>query len=278
MGNHLSCIAHGIGIQLWALQKYNLSTQMVLRHQTIPLTKIQSNIFNNIVFQRRQQQTAIDSPKWIPTSQTMKQCFPVMADWDFSMGSQWKEFDQKITIQNAQQQQQQEYDPSSQEKEKQRLFQEITKINGKVMVGRRQDDNMKEPITIQDIDDGLSAFVQLWKQQQQQQQQHKRQQLKNGGHTLTTSSELLANPFLYSDSMDNMIFIERYLPYFRRLFRIDPSCCGTERPDPDESVFVSGGVSMMYEKSMHHYLDTKFTHLFLLCLNSCFSIVHVVVV
>jgi hypothetical protein len=209
------------------------------------------------MFQRQQQQTAIDSPKWIPTSQSMKQCFPVMADWDFSMGSQWKEFDQKILLQKAQQQlllqQQQEYDPSSQEKEQQRLFQEITKINGKVMVGRRQDENMKEPITIQDIDDGLSAFVQLWKQQQRRQQ---RQQLKNGGHTFTTSSELLANPFLYSDSMDNMIFIERYLPYFRRLFRIDPSCCGTERPDPDESVFVSGGVSM-YEKSMNHYLDTK---------------------
>ena len=181
-----------------------------------------------------------------------RQCFPAMADWDFSIGSQWKEFDQKWKAR------QQQYDSSTgeEQQEQQRLLlQEITKINGKVMVGqqrRQNNDNnimMKEPITIQDIDDGLSAFVQIWNSKEQQQWDNDN----------TESSQLLSKPFLYSDSMDNMIFIERYLPFFRHIFRIDPSCCGTERPDPDESVFVSrSGDAYVYMKKISIYsFDTK---------------------
>jgi hypothetical protein len=244
MGNHLSTIAHGIGLQLWAFEHYNLSTQMILRHQTIPATPPVADDSSSKLWKglEQTQLAVIDSPKWIPTSQTLKRCFPAMADWDFSLGSQWKEFDRSWVEQFLHYNKQLKNDridrdsyPMASQQQEQRLFAESSKINGRIMAGRQNVDNMKEPITVNDIDDGLSAFVQLWDLEQRQ----KHHDTRSTSSSLSTSTSLLTKPFLYSDSMDSMVLINRYLPFFRHLFRIDPSCCGSERPDPDESVFVS---------------------------------------
>jgi hypothetical protein len=50
----------------------------------------------------------------------------------------------------------------------------------------------------------------------------------------------ISSPFLYSDFlvMDDL-FMDRFYDDYRELFRFDPACC-QHRPDPDESVFVSG--------------------------------------
>jgi hypothetical protein len=205
LGNHLSTIAHGVGLQLAALEDFNRSTHLFLRHQTL-LDKKGGGV-------------VVDNPKWLITSQVMKRCFPAMRDWEFSLGSQWAEFDRLF------QRQQQQLKEHRDHQEQTKLLLKMALVNGRVMVGRNGIDAVKEPVTAQDIDEGLSAFDKLWKDL--------------GSNNVASPSTLFDAPFLYSDSMDNMVLLKRYLPIFRNLFRINPSCCGSERPDPDESVFVS---------------------------------------
>jgi len=212
MGNHLSAIAHGIGIQLWALQEFNLSTHMFLRHQTS--TK------SNTTKSRGQLGKFLDNPKWIRTNKVLKTCFPALKDWEFSLGSLWTDFDRQWSIQ-----QQRYHDSNYQEQHE--LFERSSLVNGRIMIGRSENDDVKEPITTQDMHDGVGAYAQLWHSEQ-----------KNNEKSVPSPS-LLPVPFLYSDSLDDMVLLYRYLPVFRQLFRIDPSCCGPARPDPDESVFVS---------------------------------------
>jgi hypothetical protein len=102
-------------------------------------------------------------------------------------------------------------------------------MNGKPMVGHLQ--GMKEPITDKDIAEGLSAFANLWRMEQE------RNARENGDNDKRSPPPFLSTPFLFSDSMDNLKFVTRFLPVFRQIFRTDPSCCGQLRPNPNESVF-----------------------------------------
>ncbi|KAG7347928.1 hypothetical protein IV203_016633 [Nitzschia inconspicua] len=204
MGNHLSTIAHGIGLQLAALQDYNLSTHLLLRHQTL--------VDND--------GTVMENPKWLPTSRVLRQCFPAMRHWDFSAGSRWGEFDQLWKRQRDLQ----EESLAGMDSEQMRLLQRIQLVNGRIMAGRKGLDDMKEPVTEQDISKGLAAFAELRRSGRE-------------GKGFSQTSSFLNSPFLYSDSMDNMILVKRFLKIFRDLFRIDPSCCASERPDADEAVF-----------------------------------------
>lgn len=203
MGNHLSTMAHGIGLQLAALQDNNLSTHLLMRHQTLP------DGDGNVM----------DNPKWLPTSRVLKQCFPAMKDWDFSLGSQWTDFDRFWERQTKQQ----ERESANRYSEESTLLQQISLVNGRIMNGRKGLDDMKEPVTAQDMQKGLAAFAKLHKSKKE----------------AYRSSLFLNVPFLYSDSMDNMVLLKRFLPVFRHVFQVDPSCCGSQLPDPDEAVFVS---------------------------------------
>lgn len=212
MGNHLSTIAHAIGLQLAALQDHNLSTHLLLRHQTIS----------------DRNGKMVDNRKWLPTSHVLKSCFPALRQWDFSVGSQWTEFDRLFERQQQQEQQQQTGDLETGEKMEALalLLQQMSLVNGRAVAWRKEWDDTKEPISAQDIDEGLAAFAKM-----------RRCMIGNKG--LSTESSFLTAPFLMSDSMDNMVLMKRYLPVFRQLFRIDPACCGPQQPDPDEAVFVS---------------------------------------
>jgi hypothetical protein len=206
LGNHLSTIAHGIGLQLAALEDFNRSTHMFLRHQTL--------------VDQKSGGVVVDNPKWLTTSHVLKRCFPAMRDWDFSLGSQWAEFDRLFVLQQQQQQHAQFANEESTQ-----LILKMSLVNGRVMSGKSGINNVKEPVTAPDLKLGLAAIDELW--------QHL------GSNNVSSSSLLLNSPFLYSESMDNMVLLKRYLPIFRILFRMNPSCCGSLRPDPYESVFVS---------------------------------------
>jgi hypothetical protein len=53
------------------------------------------------------------------------------------------------------------------------------------------------------------------------------------------SNSNISLPFLYADLLvSNDLFMDRFYDDFRELFRFDPACC-QQRPEPDESVFVS---------------------------------------
>eukprot|EP00980_Cylindrotheca_fusiformis_P012719 scaffold3108_cov152-Cylindrotheca_fusiformis.AAC.10 len=124
LGNHLSSIAHGRGIQLYALEVFGLETNLLLRHQVLP-----DGITSN--------------PKWEPTKQTLQRCFN-FSDWDFSRGGRWKEFDER------RRQQERWLDFLNMKK--------LDSINGRRMNGLFFKDN--QPIRADDIDRSLETFLQ----------------------------------------------------------------------------------------------------------------------
>mmetsp|Transcript_7901 Transcript_7901/g.19055 ORF Transcript_7901/g.19055 Transcript_7901/m.19055 type:complete len:495 (-) Transcript_7901:357-1841(-) len=68
MANNLMHIAHGIGLQQMAKDLYNIDCNLVLRHHVGP---------NN----------RAPKPKWKSARNNIQQCFPKLADWDFSEGN-----------------------------------------------------------------------------------------------------------------------------------------------------------------------------------------------
>ena len=74
MGNHLSTMAHGYGLQLELQRVYGIETQLILRHQMTD---------------------GVDNPKWLSSSRTFKQCFPKLRSLDYSQANT-AEFDQRL--------------------------------------------------------------------------------------------------------------------------------------------------------------------------------------
>jgi hypothetical protein len=125
LGNHLSTIAHGRGLQLYALELFGLESNLLLRHQVMP-------------------DGTTSNAKWEPTRQTIQRCFN-FSDWDFSRGGRWKEFHER--------QAQQEHWLD---------FLDIKKmdsINGRRMNGLYFKDN--QPVRAPDIERGLETFMQI---------------------------------------------------------------------------------------------------------------------
>jgi hypothetical protein len=198
----------------------------------------------------------IDNPKWLPTSRTLQRCFPAMASWDFSLGKGWADFDDKwdemATLleehqQQEHQQQQQQEAPVRQRRRE--LSPNVRLINGRTMIGREGTDEMKEPVTGRDIQEGLEAFARYWRNNGRLSQSTSQSNNNNTDEGMqqqsslpassSNSGSLLTVPFLFSDSMDDNVLVDRYLPVLRELFRVHPGCCPPpdELPRPDESVF-----------------------------------------
>ena len=62
MGNNLNKIAYGYGLQLLAERRYNITTNLVMRHQE-------------------------EHPKWRLAVQNLQQCFPNLKEFDYSAGN-----------------------------------------------------------------------------------------------------------------------------------------------------------------------------------------------
>jgi hypothetical protein len=60
MGNNLSKLAHGLSVALWMYYQYDVMPRIVLRHQ--------------------------DNGKWRAAAKDVRQCFPLLRDWDFEEG------------------------------------------------------------------------------------------------------------------------------------------------------------------------------------------------
>ncbi|KAL3942090.1 MAG: hypothetical protein SGBAC_003657 [Bacillariaceae sp.] len=179
-------MAHGYGLQLFALEFFGLETKLLLRHQVLS-DGISSN------------------PKWISASQTLQLCFN-FSDWDFSQGGRWKEFN----IRKANQEDWLDF----------LELKLMGSINGRRMKGLVFNDN--SPVKKEDIHKGLESFVNA---------------LKKKDKPTTPSSADISLPFLFSESIDNTLLVDRYWKYFRAFFALDLSCCGDEKPYPNESVF-----------------------------------------
>lgn len=91
MANNLHHIAHGIGLQLWAKEEFDIDCNLILRHHEGP---------NN----------RSPRPKWKSARDNIQQCFPQLANWNFGEGNK-KDFLTKQNLQRQwllQQQQQQQ--------------------------------------------------------------------------------------------------------------------------------------------------------------------------
>lgn len=123
LGNHMSAIAHGYGLQLYALEFFGLETKLLLRHQLMS-------------------DGTTSNPKWISASQTLKHCFN-FTDWDFSRGGDWQEFEM-----------------IKREQEKWLDFLDLKQmgyVNGRRMKGLVFNDN--QPVTTENINHGLESFI-----------------------------------------------------------------------------------------------------------------------
>jgi hypothetical protein len=72
MANNLQHIAHGVGLQLWLKEQFNIPSNVILRHFVGP---------NN----------RAPKPKWKSARNDILQCFPFLKNWDFTAGNN-KEF------------------------------------------------------------------------------------------------------------------------------------------------------------------------------------------
>ena len=72
LGNNLHHIAHGIGLQEWLRQEFNVESNIVIRHHQLG--------------------------KWKKAYDDIQTCFPILAEWDFTAGNS-KEFDRLEKLQ-----------------------------------------------------------------------------------------------------------------------------------------------------------------------------------
>jgi hypothetical protein len=201
MGNHLSSIAHGRGIQLWALEQFGIETRLMFRRQIslMPNGKEKEN------------------PKGLPSRQVIQKCFVNLQDWGFQYPVTETEY------QVAEHRQQQEL---AQESEdfiiSKRDLKKLGWVNGRPRVAKNLDRYLIQPM---DIKQSLDVF---------QRALHRIKDLPS------RNANRISLPFLVSDSLDNLLLMDRYLDHFRYIFALDShhssSCCRA-MPDPNESVF-----------------------------------------
>jgi hypothetical protein len=81
MANNLQHIAHGVGLQLWLKEQFDIPSNVILRHFVGP---------NN----------RAPKPKWKSARNDILQCFPSLKNWDFTAGNS-KEFTQRQSQQKT---------------------------------------------------------------------------------------------------------------------------------------------------------------------------------
>lgn len=202
MGNHLSAIAHGMGVKWYASRVFGMDLQPLLRHQVLTIGSQDE-----------------DSPKWKPTSETLRQCFPNLRSWNFDRGSTWREF----------------YDSDRQQRQ---WLPPLTRkylgyINGRPWQGviSRRDPQPAEP---QDWNRTLSILQTLWHRVDRPASKVFSPSFSQSG---STNNDMVSMPFLLSESLENTMVVDQYLDHLRNLFQFDfGSCCGDQSPDEDEVV------------------------------------------
>ena len=215
LGNHLSGIAHGRGIQLWALQQYGIETNLLLLRQRIKQPSLSSSSSSSSALW-------MDNPKWKSVRQQFRTCFPALRRWktilqDRQANQIWKD------VQIQQQKQQTWLSPHNQTI--------LDRINGKrkppLHKGWRivsYSNSIRQPLEPQDLQASLQLFQQLLRQ------------------TSTTSmaNPRISFPFLYAESMDIFLLVDHYYDEFRALFAMEDtkSACCQQRPFPNETVLV----------------------------------------
>lgn len=202
MGNHLSAIAHGFGVKWYAAETFNMELQPLLRHQVhSPNSRKNKNKIKN-------QQHYSDSPKWRPTSQIVKQCFPKLKEWNFNRGASWSEYYERDEQQN-------EWLPSL-------TRNRLSNINGRKWLYPSNRDRL--PLQARDLNESLTLFQKLLE--------------KPNPPPPPPPSGIISLPFLYSDSLENAYLVDKYLDRMRDLFQFDfDKCCGNHpRPLDDETV------------------------------------------
>ena len=234
LGNHLMAITHGMGVKWYAKEMFALDLQTELRHQ---------------VFTFGPNKEGTDSPKWKPTRDVVKKCFPNLRSWDFDRGTNWQEF---------------EYS----HKQQTQWLASLTKsrldyINGRPWLLAL---TQRDPHAVEwhDLNTSLTTFMGLWNRTDRPKSKM------NSWPFFTSQHPLVTIPFLYSHALENTLFVDRYFHEIRNLFRFDfGSCCGVESPHPDETVLhyrnfdaaLSGSDSMLEDLSPEQTVNTLLKHL-----------------
>ena len=209
MGNHLSQIAHGRGIQLWAIENFGIESHLLFLPQTFP------------AFDGKEPR---ESPKGLPSRQAITNCFFKDDSWDFENHLLLA----TTEFMNAQNQQQ-EILSSKHSLFSAKQVKHLGYINGRSRISAQ---NNLDPFVIypMDLKQAFDAFLQL--------RQHRQESTSR--NAASTNADRISIPFLYSDSLDNLLFVDRYYDHFRNeLFSYDfDSCCNPlVAPYPDETVF-----------------------------------------
>jgi hypothetical protein len=208
LGNHLSAIAHGLGLQ-WELQRtYGIrQTQLVLRHQ----------------HQHQRGNRHTSHQKWKSTRDTLDACFPNLASLvtyfegdndnhnNNNNNSANTTSTSTSTIHSSIRSQQREWLTVEQQTK-------LHQVNGHKV-------NLYEVVTNESIHTGLQTFADLWNDPSRP--RHKR-------------GSSISIPYLLTSTLASNYMVDRYYEEIRDVFRLNEtssSCCAL-RADPEEIVFV----------------------------------------
>ena len=212
LGNHLSVWSHAKGLQLMLQENYNISTNLIIRHQMLDNDRT-------------------DNPKWKPTELKIKQCFPNLRGYDHSGGNgnqykvskriqdlwlyKTKDDNLKTTYSLTQ------------------LGNDLIRVNGIRLP-------LYEYVTQEEITKGLDAFAKLLDISKNttisSTSLAESSSTKSATPTMTPSISI---PHLVVFTLANNFMVDKYYEQIREYFAFDYDACCKERPYPDETVFVS---------------------------------------
>ena len=165
----------------------------------------------NLLLRHQTDAQGKDISKWFRASQNIQKCFPALRNWDFSHGAHWTEWEERVLQQENWLEIQQ--------------LATLDLVNGKssaIFTTQRP-----KPLERKQVDESLRLFQQLLRSPEQPAVVEE-----------SSNANAISLPYLYSESMDDWMFIDEYYDDFLELLQFDRRCC-KQVPDPDESVFVS---------------------------------------
>ena len=211
LGNHLSVWSHAKGIQLMLQGKYNISSNLIIRHQMLDNDRT-------------------DNPKFKPTEKKIKQCFPNLRGYDHSAGNghQYKVSKriQDLWLYKSKD----DNNSTTTTYSLKQLGNDLIRVNGIRLP-------LYEYITQDEITKGLDAFVKLLDISKNT--TISSTSLRAASATSTTTGAAISIPHLVVFTLANNFMVDKYYEQIREYFAFDYDACCKERPYPDETVFVS---------------------------------------
>jgi hypothetical protein len=230
LGNHLSSIAHGLGLQ-WELQRiYGMHpTQLVLRHQKRRPPNGPTNI------------KSTTTTTTATTRDTLDACFPNLSSLLslsslllFEDDDDDEEGDKKKNNNNSTSTRSTTFSSIRSQQRQWLTAEQRSKLHQ--VNGHQVTSHMYQVVTNESIHTGLQQFVELW----------------NDPSRPLSTSTTISIPYLHVTTLASNYMVDRYYEEIRDFFRFhhDPSSCCALQADPEETVFVSDTYMVIW---CHYY-------------------------